>query len=97
MTRATFIAQDPHRRTADEGELKGLLDDIRGIKHWSIDAQGQVTVEYDHQQTSSNVIEEALAGIGYRVKHLHDDARLGKADRPNYGVENRGGGNTYGD
>lgn len=97
LARATFVATDPYHRTDDESKLRTLLTDFHGVRDWNIANNGEVTVEYDHEETSSNVIEEALAGIGYRVTHIHDDARLGKADRPNYGVsEEQGGNQPYG-
>jgi hypothetical protein len=97
LTKATFVATDPYHRADDESKLRNLLTYLRGVKDWQADKDGEITVEYDHEVTSSNVIEEALAGIGYRVKHVHDDARLGKADRPNYGVsEENKGGQSYG-
>lgn len=87
MSQAIFTAIDPNRRTGERSQLRNLLSDMRGVLDWRIDADGQVVVEYNHEETSSNVIEEALAGIGYRVKHVHDDARLGDADAPNLGVD----------
>ena len=97
ITRAIFIATDPFRRSDEESKLRTLLTDLRGVLDWRVADNGEVTVEYDHDETSSNVIEEALAGIGYQIKHIHDDARLGKADRPNYGVsEKKGGNQPYG-
>lgn len=92
LTHAMFVAVDPQRRIGDKRRLRNLLADVHGIKNWNIEPNGEVSIEYDHQETSSNVVEEALAGIGYRVKHIHDEASLGKADRPNYGVsqENTG-------
>ncbi len=97
LTRATFVASDPYQRSDNESKLRNLLADVHGVRSWQIGDNGEVTIEYDHEETSSNVIEEALAGIGYRVKHVHDDARLGRADRPNYGVsEEKGGNESYG-
>ncbi len=87
MSQAIFSAIDPNHRTGARSQLGNLLADIRGVLDWQIDSDGQVVVEYNHQETSSNVIEEALAGVGYRVKHVRDDARLGDADAPNLGVD----------
>lgn len=89
MSQATFMALDPNHRTTERSQLGNLLADIRGILDWRIDPDGQVVVDYDHQETSSNVIEEALAGVGYRIKHVRDEARLGDADAPNLGVDTR--------
>ncbi len=98
MTQAVFIVGDPYHRRDSETKLRNLIAEIRGIRNWNIDGNGEVTIDYDHDVTSSNVIEEALAGIGYKIKHVHDDARLGKADKPNYGVSDEGnkGGKSYG-
>ncbi len=97
MTRAIFEAVDPYHRTSDRSQLQNLLADIRGVTDWDIDGDGQVIVDYNHEETSSNVIEEALAGVGYKVKHVQDEARLGKADAPNLGVSQESeGGDKYG-
>ncbi len=87
VSQAIFTAIDPNRRTSERSQLSNLLADIRGVLDWQIDSDGQVIVNYNHEETSSNVIEEALAGVGYRVKHVRDDVRLGDADAPNLGVE----------
>lgn len=97
MSRAVFVASDPYHRAESEKKLSGLIKDIRGVTDWSIDSKGEVTIEYKPEETSSNVVEEALAGIGYRIQHVTDSERLGKADAPNMGVsEKPGGGNKYG-
>ncbi len=97
MTQAIFCAVDPFHRNEDRSKLRYLLADIRGVKDWTINSNGEVIVDYSHAETSSNVIEEALAGVGYRIKHVHDDARLGKADRPNDGIpEEKRGNKSYG-
>lgn len=96
MTRAVFVAVDPFHRLSGKAQLKDLLADIHGLKDYDIDRDGQVTVAYDHQETSSNLIEDALAGVGYKVKHVYDDAKLGKADAPNLGVTEESGGKKYG-
>ncbi len=96
MSQATFIARLPYDRQESERKLSATLSEIRGITDWSIGPDGEVTVEYNHDETSSNVIEEALAGIGYMVRHVYDTQRLGKADAPNDHIPVQGGGNKYG-
>lgn len=96
MSRATFIARSPDDRKENEKKLNGIISEVRGITDWNIGPNGEVTVEYNHDETSSNIIEEALAGIGYQVRHIHDTQRLGKADAPNDHIPEQGGGNKYG-
>ncbi len=96
MSQAIFIARSPDHREASEKKLDAIISDIRGITHWRVVPDGVVTVEYNHDETSSNVIEEALAGIGYQVQHVYDTQRLGRADAPNDHIPIQGGGNKYG-
>ncbi len=96
MSQAVFCAVDPNRRIGERSQLKNLLADIHGVTDWNINDDGEVTVIYNHEETSSNMVEDALAGVGYRVKHIYDDAKLGKADAPNPGVTQDPGGQRYG-
>jgi hypothetical protein len=97
MARATLVVGDPHHRVDCEKKLRDLIADMRGVTNWDIDSNGRVTVDYEPEETSSNIIEEALAGIGYRIEHVADSQRLGKADAPNLGVkEKTDGGKEYG-
>ncbi len=97
MAQASFVASDPYHRVESERKLKDLITDIHGVTDWDIDSRGRVTIQYNPEETSSNVVEEALAGIGYRIEHVSDTQRLGKADKPNLGVtEKPDGGNKYG-
>jgi hypothetical protein len=97
MARAVFVAGDPYRRDESKKKLKNLIAEMRGVTDWHIDSNGRVTVDYKPEETSSNVVEEALAGIGYRIEHVSDSQRLGRADAPNLGVtEKPDGGANYG-
>ncbi len=97
MAVAMFVASDPYHRGDAEEKQRHLIADIHGVTDWRIDDHGRVTIEYEPEETSSNVVEEALAGIGYRVEHVADSQRLGKADAPNLGVEEKpDGGKKYG-
>ncbi len=97
MAQAVFIAGDPNRRAESENKLQERVAAMRGVIAWSVDAGGHVTVDNRQDQTSSNVIEEPLAGIGYRIERVEDSRRVGNADAPNLGVnEKRDGGTKYG-
>jgi hypothetical protein len=78
MGRAIFIADDPADMT--EARLETLIPDIKGVTHWQITPDGEVLVEYDEQVIGGNIIEEALAGIGFRVRPLALDDDAGGAD-----------------
>ena len=75
-----FIAKDPYAPAATEAEIEGLLVEMSGIADWTIEANGEVRVEYDSYYISSDMIEEALTGLGFKVKHLSEEpgAETGK-------------------
>jgi sporulation protein YlmC with PRC-barrel domain len=65
--------------TADlHGELDAILTDMAGVLDWVIRQDGKVAVEYDHHLINGQIIEEALSGVGYKLKHILDDADLPK-------------------
>ncbi len=86
MARAVSVAGDPYRRDESKEKLRDLIAEIHGVTEWHIDSNGCVTMDYKPEETSSNVVEEALVGIGYRIEHVSDSQRLGGADAPNLGV-----------
>lgn len=77
---AQFIAEDPYAPAATEAEIEALLVEMSGIANWTIESNGEVRVEYDSYYISSDMIEEALAGLGFKVKHLSEEpgAETGK-------------------
>jgi hypothetical protein len=47
-----------------------------GVTHWMSHPDGEVTIAYDRHLTSDALIEEALKGMGFKLKHIfnHPDA-----------------------
>jgi hypothetical protein len=72
MSLARFVARDPYRPQATAEELDNLLLKMDGVIDWTIHDQGEVTVEYDRKRISDELIEDALAGIGFRLTHIFD-------------------------
>jgi copper chaperone CopZ len=72
MSLARFVAQDPYRPSATKKELEDLVSKVDGVIDWSVSADGEVTLEYDRKRISDELIEDALAGIGFRLKHIYD-------------------------
>ena len=68
-----FIAKDPYAPAATEAEIEALLVEMSGIADWTIEANGEVRVEYDSYYITSDMIEEVLEGLGFKLKHLSDD------------------------
>jgi hypothetical protein len=73
MSLARFVAKDPYRPRATKEELEDLLQRIDGVIDWTIHHQGDVTLEYDRKRISDELIEDALAGIGFELKHIYDE------------------------
>ncbi len=78
MGRAIFVADDPADLT--DAELENLIPDMKGVTGWQISPGGEVIVEYDEQVIGGPIIEEALAGIGFRVRPIALDDDVGGAD-----------------
>lgn len=75
MGRAVFVANDPNDRTA--GQLEDLIPELRGVTDWNLGPGGEVVIEYDDEMIGAATIEEALAGLDFRVKHIDDEPRAG--------------------
>lgn len=72
MNLARFVARDPYRPPATREELDELLLKMDGVIDWTIHGQGEVTLEYDRTRISDELIEDALAGIGFDLTHIFD-------------------------
>ncbi len=75
MGQAVFTARDPAGNT--RADLESLLPTLHAVTHWNVEPSGRVTIEYDEQAGSVEVIEEALAGLGFEVQHNADDPDAG--------------------
>jgi len=73
MGLARFVAQDPYRPRATEEELDELLDRVDGVLDWTIHDNGDVTLEYDSNRIYEGLIEDSLAGIGFKLHHIEDE------------------------
>jgi copper chaperone CopZ len=73
MGLAKFVARDPYTPAMAKQELEELITKIHGIIEWTIQPDGEVTIEYDKQIISDELVEEALDGVGFELKHIFDD------------------------
>jgi hypothetical protein len=80
MGLATFVAQDPYRPRATKKELDELLDKVDGALDWTIHDNGDVTLEYDSNRLYEGLIEDALAGIGFKLHHIVDEPDADEAE-----------------
>jgi hypothetical protein len=90
MGQAIFVADDPADQTT--AKLEDLVPQIHGVTTWQIRADGEVALEYDETTISLETIAEAFAGLGFRVKPLHDDPDAGDATRSQNTVRGYDGG-----
>ena len=84
MGQAIFIADDPAGVT--EGQLSTLVDQLRSVTAWNVGPNGEVVIEYREGDIAVETIEEALAGLGYRVQPVADDPDAGDAEPRNRGT-----------
>jgi predicted TIM-barrel fold metal-dependent hydrolase len=80
---AKFIAIDPYAPAATEAELEEYLSRIHGVIDWTIHPNGEVTLEYDNRLINDGLIEDALVGIGFRLKHILDQPKASEAEIDN--------------
>jgi len=80
MGLARFVARDPYRPKATKEELDNLLDRVDGVLDWTIHGNGDVTLEYDSSRIDEGLIEDALAGIGFRLHHVLDEPEANEAE-----------------
>ena len=80
MSLARFIARDPYTPAATEEELEDLLAKIHGVSDWTVRSDGEVTLEYDRSIISDDLVEEALAGMGFQLKHIFDEPGADEAE-----------------
>jgi hypothetical protein len=73
MSLARFVARDPYTPAATEEELEDVLAKIQGVSDWTLHSDGKVTLEYDRSVISDDLVEEALAGMGFQLKHIFDE------------------------
>lgn len=71
---AKFVAVDTYQPDALQAELDNLLGKMDGVLDWAINLEDdEVAVEYDHELINDEMIEEALSGVGLRLKHICDN------------------------
>ena len=83
MRSAKFIAKDPYTPGATEKELEKLIAEMHGVINWTIQPSGkmaEVTVEYDRHLISDELIETALNGVGFELKHISDKPEASEAE-----------------
>ena len=72
MSLARFIAIDPYQPAATRRELDDLFTKMDGPLDWHIHPNGDVSVEYDADRISDEIIEIALQGLGFKLEHIAD-------------------------
>jgi hypothetical protein len=80
MNLARFVARDPYAPAATEEELEDLLAKIHGVVDWTVHSDGEVTLKYDRSIISDDLVEEALAGMGFQLKHIFDEPGADEAE-----------------
>lgn len=80
MGLARFVAQDPYRPNATKEELDGVLDRVDGALDWTIEDNGDVTLEYDAERIDEGLLEDALVGIGFKLQHIVDEPAASVAE-----------------
>lgn len=80
MGLAKFVAKDPYTPPATEDELREFIPQIHGVTNWTIDPDGEVTLEYDESEIDDPLIEEALDGMGFKLKHIFDEPNATEVD-----------------
>lgn len=73
---AKFTAKDPYIPSATLEELYEILSEMDGVLDWSVNEAREVAVEYDHYRINDQMIEKALSGIGFEIKHVSDNPDL---------------------
>jgi hypothetical protein len=73
---AKFIAIDQFVPSATKEELDNLLGKMEGVQDWAINPNVEIAVEYDHNRINDEMIEAALRGIGFKLKHISDSPDL---------------------
>jgi len=77
---ARFTAKHPYNPTATKEKLEEILRKIHGVTDCTIHEYGDVTLEYDRHFVSDELIEDALACMGFKIKHTLDDLDASEAD-----------------
>jgi hypothetical protein len=75
---ARFFAADPSRPNAARGEIDALLFRMGGVIDWRFHPLGAIAVEYRSTSLSDQIIEAALEGLGYCLKHISDDPQVAR-------------------
>jgi hypothetical protein len=73
---AIFSAKDTHTPTTKIEELYNLLDDMDGILDWTINLDGELVIEYDHNRINNQMIMDTLSGIGFRLRQISHDPNV---------------------
>jgi hypothetical protein len=77
---ARFFAVDTYRPKATHDEIDVILSKMAGVTEWRFHPDGEVAVEYDSDRIGDQIIEAALEGVGYGLKHISDDPQVAGDD-----------------
>jgi hypothetical protein len=69
-----FTAKDPYAPAATEAEIEELLTQMSGILDWTIGDNGEVRIEYDSYFITSDMIEEGLEGLDFKLTHINGES-----------------------
>ena len=77
---AKFTAKDPYYSNAIVEELDELIPKIHGVIDLTVHKDGDVTLEYDRELISEELIEDALSDMGFKIQHILDKPDANKAE-----------------
>jgi hypothetical protein len=77
---ARFFAADPSRPNAARSEIDALLVRMDAVIDWRFHPLGAIVVEYRSTSISDQIIEAALEGLGYCLKHISDDPQVAREE-----------------
>jgi hypothetical protein len=77
---AKFIAKDPYAPLATREELNDLLSRMDGVIDWAINKDNEVAVEYEQDRINDEMIEDALIGLGLKLKHISEELDIPDAE-----------------
>jgi hypothetical protein len=82
MRIAKFNVQDPFDPSATGDKVDEILSQMDGILDWEVQPDGDVSVKYIPDSISDRQIEAALRGMGFELRHISDDLRIGSELKP---------------
>ena len=73
---AKLVPGESYIRSVTLDDLYDLLSDVDGVLEWTLDLNGEVAVEYDHNRVSEETIEQTLSGTGLQLRAIVNDPNI---------------------